>query len=55
MLRDFDKAAVQGGGGEEKINAGKDSRDGSADDRGRRVASRDLGGDLKREEKREGV
>jgi len=38
-----------------KINAGKDSRDGSADDRGRRVASGDLGGDLKREEKREGV
>ena len=47
------KAAVQGGGGYEKINARKDSGDGGGDDRGRRVASRDLGGDRKREEKRE--
>ena len=42
-------AAVQGGGGDEKINARKDSGDGGRDDRGRRVASGDLGGNRKRE------
>ena len=38
-----------------KSMPGQDSRDGGGDDRGRRVASGDLGGDRKREEKREGV
>ena len=36
-----------------KSMPGQDSRDGGGDDRGRRVASGDLGGDRKREEKRE--